>query len=283
MIKKAVIPIAGYGTRMLPATKVLPKAMLNIVNKPIIEYLIDEIIEAGITEILLITNSYSTIIQGQFSRNYELEYFLEKNNDIQILNEIRNKYNNVQLYIKRASTNESLAESVYDAKEFVQDEPFLLILGDEILEKGTFCSKVLVENFNKIKVPIIAVKKVLNSERPKYGIVEGKKYKDDLIIIENMLEKPKIDQTNSNLAIIGRYILNNSIFDKIGEQIKKEEKDFTKAILNMEELKIAMEISGERFDCGSKSGLVKANIKFALEDDEIREEILEYIKRIKEI
>ena len=139
MIRKAVIPVAGYATRMLPSTKVLPKAMLSIANKPVIEYLIDEIVGAGVKEILLITNSYSTIIQEHFSRNYELEYFLEKSNNNELLKIIKNKYKDINIYVKRATTNESLADSIYDAKEFVKDEPFLLALGDEILEK---CSSI---------------------------------------------------------------------------------------------------------------------------------------------
>lgn len=208
MIKKAVIPVAGYATRMLPITKVLPKAMLSIVNKPIIEYLIDEIVEAGIKEILLITNSYSTIIQEHFSRNYELEYYLEMNDNTELFEKIKGKYENTNIYVKRATTNQSLADSIYDAKDFVGEEPFLLVLGDEILEKESHCSQKIVRQYNELKKPIIAIKKISIEEQHKYGIIEGKKLeKNDMYVIDRMIEKPQKGQTDSNLAILRKICI----------------------------------------------------------------------------
>lgn len=281
MIRKAVIPVAGYATRMLPSTKVLPKAMLSIANKPVIEYLIDEIVGAGVKEILLITNSYSTIIQEHFSRNYELEYFLEKSNNNELLKIIKNKYKDINIYVKRATTNESLADSIYDAKEFVKDEPFLLALGDEILEKGNECTRKIVQVYEDRKAPVIAIKEVESKEKNRYGIIEGKKIKDNLYLVNKMIEKPKHNETKSNLAIIGRYILDSSIFKEIKKEIKNRNKDFTKAIFSLKDDKYAIEIEGERFDCGSKIGLIKANINFGLKDEKIREEMLRYINNIK--
>lgn len=267
MVKKAVIPIAGYGTRMLPATMAIPKTMLNVVDKPIIEYLIDEIVAAGISDVLLITNLGSSIIENHFARSYELEHFIESTGDTELLEKVKHRYTNINIYIKRASTNESLAQSVIDAKHFVGDSPFLLVLGDEMFDFDEGCSKKLVDTYNECKVPVIAVKRVERSQIKNYGIVEGWKYKEDKIVIENMIEKPKVDETESDLAIIGRYVLNNSIFETIDKQMKEKGKcDFTTAILDTKEIKFAVEISGERFDCGSKIGLIKANIKFRLEE-----------------
>ena len=194
----------------------------------------------------MITNLGSSIIENHFARSFELEIFLKENNDLITLNEIKNRYRNINIYIKKASSNMSLVESVYDAKGFVNGESFLLILGDEIFDTSISCSDLLVKKYNELKTPIIAVKKVEIDEIKNYGIIEGQEYKDNLIIIEKMLEKPKKEETNSNLAIIGRYILNASIFDEI-ELLN--EPDFTKAIHNLKELKFAIAIDNERYDC----------------------------------
>lgn len=225
----------------------------------------------------MITNLGSSIIENHFARSFELEIFLKENNDLITLNEIKNRYRNINIYIKKASSNMSLVESVYDAKGFVNGESFLLILGDEIFDTSISCSDLLVKKYNELKTPIIAVKKVEIDEIKNYGIIEGQEYKDNLIIIEKMLEKPKKEETNSNLAIIGRYILNASIFDEI-ELLN--ETDFTKAIHNLKELKFAIAIDNERYDCGSKLGLVKANVALALKDKEISEELKKYLKDI---
>lgn len=281
MVKKAIVPVAGYATRMLPITKVLPKAMLNVANKPVIEYIIDEIVEAGIEEILLITNSYSTIIQEHFSRNYELEYFLEKNNNYELLKSLQEKYKDINIYVKRAVTNQSLANSVYDAKQFIKNDPFLLVLGDEILENGGECTKKIIQVYEKTKSPVIAIKEVENEEKNKYGIVEGKKIKDNLYLINKMIEKPMPEETKSNLAIIGRYILDFSIFEEIKQEIENGNNDFTTSIFNLKNKKYGIKIDCERFDCGSKIGLIKANINFALKDNSIREDMLRYISDVK--
>lgn len=233
----------------------------------------------GITEILLITNLGSSIIENHFARSFELENFLKEKNDIETFEKIKNRYSNVNIYIKKASSNLSLAESVYDAKGFVDGEPFLLVLGDEILGNNDSCSKTLVEKYNELKSPILAVKKIGRSDIKNYGIVEGKQYKDNLMIIEKLIEKPSKNETNSNLAIIGRYVLNASIFSEI-EMLQTP--DFTKAMHNLKELKFALSIDGERFDCGSKLGLVKANISMALKNPEISQELKNYLKELLE-
>lgn len=226
---------------------------------------------------MLITNLGSSIIENHFARSFELENFLKENNDLITLNEIKNRYKNINIYIKKASSNMSLVESVYDAKGFINGEPFLLVLGDEIFDTAISCSELLVKKYDELKTPIIAVKKVEIDEIKNYGIIEGQEYKDNLIIIEKMLEKPQKEETNSNLAIIGRYILNASIFDEI-ELLN--EPDFTKAIHNLKELKFAIAIDNERYDCGSKLGLVKANVALALKDKEISGELKKYLKDI---
>ena len=279
MIRKAIIPIAGYGTRMLPATLAVPKTMLNVFDKPVIEYIIDEIMKAGITEILLITNLGSDILEKQFSRNYELEVFLQNNGELTMLKDLQNRFQGINIYLKKASTNSSLAESILDAKGFIDNESFLLVLGDEIFSDS--CSKLLVDKYNELKAQIIAVKSVENENINNYGIVEVKQYKDDLYIIEKMIEKPNINETNSNIAIIGRYILNSSIFDSIESQLKNSSQpNFTKALQNTKEIKFALNVNVDRYDCGNKLGLLKANIDFALKDNYFKHDVEKYIKNL---
>ncbi len=279
MIRKAIIPIAGYGTRMLPSTIAVPKTMLNVFDKPVIEYIIDEIMKAGITEILLITNLGSDILEKQFSRNYELEGFLQNNGELTMLKDLQNRFQGINIYSKKASTNSSLAESILDAKGFIGNESFLLVLGDEIFSDS--CSKLLVDKYNELKTPIIAVKSVEKENINNYGIVEVKQYKDDLYIIEKMIEKPNINETDSNIAIIGRYILNSSIFDSIESQLKSSiQPNFTKALQNTKEIKFALNVNLNRYDCGNKLGLLKANIEFALKDNSFKHDVEKYIKNL---
>lgn len=279
MIRKAIIPIAGYGTRMLPATLAVPKAMLNVYDKPVIEYIIEEITKAGITEILLITNLGSDILEKQFSRNYELESFLETNGQYRILEKVKSRYQGINIYLKKASTNVSMAESILDARGFVGNEPFLLVLGDEIFYDS--CSKLLVDKYNELKTPIIAVKHVEKKDINNYGIVEVKSYKKDLYIIERMIEKPIETETNSDIAIIGRYILNPSIFDSIQEQVESSKQpNFTKALQNTKEIKFALNVNFDRFDCGNKLGLLVANIEFALKNNSSKGEVEKILKEL---
>jgi len=277
MIKKAVIPIAGYGTRMLPATLAIPKTMLNVVDKPVIEYIIEEVRDSGITDVLLITNLGSDIIEKQFSRNYELENFLR--NDA-IVEQLKNRFNDINIYLKKASTNSSLAESILDAKNFVGNEPFLLVLGDEIFSVP--CSKILIEKYNEFQKNIIAVKQVEKKSIHNYGIVEVEQYEDKLSVVKKMFEKPSLNETNSNIAIIGRYVLNPSIFGEIQKQLDDSRKiDFTKALQSLNETKYAFEIDFERYDCGSKFGLLIANIEMGLNNSEIADKLREYLKELK--
>lgn len=225
----------------------------------------------------MITNIGTSIIENHFARNFELENFLQENNDLETLSRIRERYKGVNIYTKRASSNLSLLKSVYDSKKFINGEPFLLVLGDEIFNTDISCSKMLVQMYNDLKTPIIAVKEVEKNEVKNYGIVEGKNYKDDLIIIEKMMEKPQKGETHSQLAIIGRYILNASIFEEIE---KNKDINFTEVLHNLKELKFALLVKQERFDCGSKTGLIKANIAMAMKNPQIAEEIKEYIKKL---
>lgn len=219
----------------------------------------------------------SSIVENHFSRSFELESYLKEKKDIQTFNKIKNRYNNVNIYIKKASSNLSLIQSVYDAKGFVNEEPFLLVLGDEILGNNSLCSRTLIEKYNELQAPIIAVKEIDRNDIKNYGIVEGKPFKDNLILVKKLIEKPLKNETNSNLAIIGRYVLNSSIFSEI-EILQTP--DFTKAIHNLKGLKYALSIDEERFDCGSKLGLVKANISMALKNPEISKEIKNYLRNL---
>ena len=290
-IRKAVIPAAGLGTRLLPATKAQPKEMIAIVDKPALQYLIEELIESGIEEILIITGRNKSSIENHFDYSFELEKTLEekeKNKLLKIVNDISKMSN---IYYVRQKKPLGLGHAVSRAKSFVGDEPFLVLLGDDIIytdkNKGELpVSKQLMNKYEELQGMILGVQKVPKNDVNKYGIIKSLNYiDDDTMEVEDFVEKPAIIEAPSQFAVLGRYILEPEIFSYL-ENLKpgkNGEIQLTDAILNMKKdgLKLyAYDFKGIRYDIGNKMGIYKANIEFGLRHPEISEKVKKYLKKL---
>ena len=263
MIRKAVIPAAGLGTRFLPITKAQPKEMLPVVHKPVIQYVVEEIYSSGIKEILVITGKQKRAIEDHFDR-----YKANKENNY--VDELEESLNNLDIFFIRQKEQKGLGDAVKYAEAFVEEDPFALLLGDNITIPN--CTRILMSIFEEFRAPVIAIEEV-PIERAKYhGIIKGEKIRDSVYRIEDMFEKP--EEPVSNLAIIGRYILTSEVFDFLKE-LKSGyggEIQLTDALRNMvlEGKEVyAYLYHGRRFDIGNKQDWLKANIELGLEDDEV--------------
>jgi UTP--glucose-1-phosphate uridylyltransferase len=264
MIKKAVIPAAGLGTRFLPATKAQPKEMLPVVDKPVIQYVVEEAIASGIEDILIITGKGKRAIEDHFDKS---------NIDNKFLNEIDEMVNHVNILYTRQREPRGLGDAVYYAKSFVGDDPFALLLGDTITIPE--CTKELIENYEEFKTSIIAVEKVPKEKLSSYGIIRGKKVEGDIHIVDDLVEKPAPEDAPSNLGIIGRYILTPAIFNAIEQTPpgKGNEVQLTDALRLVAEKKYAYVYKGRRYDIGNKLDWLKSNIELSLADKRFNSEL----------
>lgn len=278
-IKKAIIPAAGLGTRFLPFTKAVPKEMLPIIDTPNIEYIVREAVEAGIEEILIILGRNKSSIEDYFDSNIELEEKLKSANKINELEQINELNSLAKIHFIRQHKALGLGHAVNCAKSFVSDEPFLLLLGDEIIDLNDNASKGLIELFNKTGLSVVGLLEVPKTEVNKYGIV--KLVNDEIV---DMVEKPSIETAPSNLAIIGRYVITPKIFDLISKTKPGYggEIQLTDALLKLLKYEKIMgkKITGKRFDTGSKIGYLKATVEYALKDKDFGEEFKEYLINI---
>ena len=286
-VKIAVFPVAGMGTRFLPATKANPKEMLPIVDKPLIQYATEEAVDAGIEILIFITGRNKVSIPNHFDKAYEIETELERRNKDKELELVQNIVpNNVKCIYIRQNQALGLGHAVLCAKPAVGNNPFAVILADDmILSKKRGCLKQMVEKFNEHQSSILAVEKVESENLHKYGIIEGSKINLRDWELSGIVEKPNNDEAPSDMGVVGRYILNSSIFD-ILEKTKKgagNEIQLTDAIASqiLKEKVYAHEFEGERFDCGSKFGFMKATIQYGLNHREIAPELKEYLQNIK--
>ena len=290
-IRKAVIPAAGLGTRLLPATKAQPKEMIAIVDKPALQYLIEELIESGIEEILIITGRNKSSIENHFDYSFELEKTLEEKEKIELLKIVNDISKMSNIYYVRQKKPLGLGHAISRAKSFVGDEPFLVLLGDDIIytdkNKGELpVSKQLVNRYEELQGMILGVQKVPKNDVNKYGIIKSLNYiDDDTMEVEDFVEKPAIIEAPSQFAVLGRYILEPEIFSYL-ENLKpgkNGEIQLTDAILNMKKdgLKLyAYDFKGIRYDIGNKMGIYKANIEFGLRHPEISEKVKKYLKKL---
>ena len=284
-IRKAVIPAAGLGTRFLPATKAQPKEMLPIVDKPTLQYIIEECIESGIEEILIITGRNKKSIEDHFDRSIELEMELEKSGKQEMLKMVKNISNMVKIYFIRQKEPKGLGHAIHCARTFVGNEPFAILLGDDIVynEKKP-CLKQMLECYGEYKTSILGVQKVPRENINKYGIVETKHIEDRVYKVKGLMEKPNIDQTNSDIAILGRYIVTPKIFEILEnlEPGKGGEIQLTDALLKLskEEAIYAYIFEGKRYDVGDKLGFLQATVEYALRRDELKNDFLKYLKEI---
>ena len=291
-IRKAVIPAAGLGTRVLPATKAQPKEMLVIVDKPALQYLVEELLEAGIEEILIITGRNKGSIENHFDYSYELERTLEENGKKDLLKVVNHISEMSKIYYVRQKKPLGLGHAISCAEAFVGDEPFVVLLGDDIIytdkEKGQFpVTKQLVEKYKELQGgTILGVQEVPHKNVSKYGIINPLKQIDEkTVAVEEFIEKPSVDEAPSNLAALGRYVLEPEIFSylKNTKPGKGGEIQLTDAILTMKnngEKLYAYNFDGLRYDTGDKFGMFVANVEFGLRHEELKDKVKEYLKNL---
>lgn len=283
-VKKAIIPAAGLGTRFLPATKSQPKEMLPIVDKPTLQYIIEEAINSGIEEILIITGRNKKSIEDHFDKSVELELELEQKGKQEMLEMVRDISNMVNIHYIRQKEPKGLGHAIYCAKSFIGDEPFAVLLGDDIVDNETPCLKQLINAYDEYKTSILGVQEVAMEDTNKYGILDVKHIEDRVYKVKDMIEKPDVDKAPSNVAILGRYIITPTIFSILENQQpgKGGEIQLTDALktLGKQEAIYAYNFEGRRYDVGDKFGFLEATIDFALKRDYLREDLLNYMEEV---
>ncbi|MEJ7451176.1 UTP--glucose-1-phosphate uridylyltransferase GalU [Staphylococcus xylosus] len=284
MIKKAIIPAAGLGTRFLPATKAMPKEMLPILDTPTIQYIVEEASKAGIEDIIIITGKHKRAIEDHFDIQKELETTLLEQGKNEMLEKVTYPTHLANIFYIRQKEQKGLGHAVYAAKQFIGDEPFAVLLGDDIVESKTPAIQQLADIYDKTKCSVIGVQTVDNSETYRYGIIDPKNTLDRLIEVKQFIEKPDPGSAPSNLAIMGRYIFTPKIFDYLEDQGigSGGEIQLTDAVerLNQEEQVYAYDFEGKRYDIGETVGFVKTTIEFALKDNNMSNEIKEFISSL---
>lgn len=287
-VRKAVIPAAGLGTRFLPATKAQPKEMLPIVDKPTLQYIIEEAVASGVEEILIITGRNKKSIEDHFDKSVELELELENKGKNDLLEVVRGISNMVNIHYIRQKEPKGLGDAIYCARYFIGDEPFAVMLGDDIVDNGngTPCLKQLMDVYDKYNTTILGVQEIDKKDTDKYGMVDGIKIENDVYKVNALVEKPSTDTAPSNVAILGRYIITPDIFDILGDLPpgKNGEVQLTDAL---EKIKsnhgmYAYTFEGRRYDLGDKLGFLQATVDFALKKDELKEPFLKYLEKVYE-
>lgn len=285
-IRKAIIPAAGLGTRFLPATKAQPKEMLPIVDKPTIQYIIEEAVASGIEEILIITGRSKKCIEDHFDKSVELELELEKSGKEEMLKMVREISDMVDIHFIRQKEPMGLGHAISCAKTFVGNEPFAVLLGDDIVyNEGKPCLKQLIDCYDEYKTSVLGVQTVEAKDVNKYGIVNGIHIEDRVYKVKGLVEKPPVEEAPSNVAILGRYIITPQIF-KILEETKPGkggEIQLTDALLKLidEEAMYAYDFEGTRYDVGDKLGFLKATVEYALRREDLRDGFIEYLNTLK--
>ncbi|MDU2708882.1 MAG: UTP--glucose-1-phosphate uridylyltransferase GalU [Finegoldia magna] len=283
-VRKAVIPAAGFGTRMLPASKYVPKEMLPIYDKPTLHHIVKEVVDSGITDILIIISKDKGSIEDYFDVNFELEYELNKKSS-EISREIHELSKMANIYTIRQKKKNGLGDAIKYAESFVGGEPFAILLGDDIIYNTSDelpCIKQMADIYEKEETPVLGVQEVSWDDVDKYGIVNGVKTSDRITEVESLVEKPSREEATTNLAILGRYIVTPDIFPILHETKpgKNNEIQLTDALNKLAEKRkmIAYDFIGKRYDVGNKLGFVKATVDFALHDEKIKDELLEFLR-----
>lgn len=284
-VKKAIIPAAGLGTRFLPATKAMPKEMLPIVDKPTIQYIVEEAVASGIEDIIIVTGKGKRSIEDHFDHAFELENNLFSKGKFDLLDEVR-RSSNVDIHYIRQKEAKGLGHAVWCARNFIGDEPFAVLLGDDIVQSSKPCIRQLAEQFEKLQKSIIGVQTVPFEQTQRYGIVAPLERFDRLYEVDYFVEKPQAGQAPSRLAIMGRYILTPEIFDFLEHQEEGAggEIQLTDAIqkLNMSQGVYAYDFEGVRYDVGEKLGFIMTTLDFALQNNELRKPLLQGMEAIIE-
>ncbi len=283
-VRKAVIPAAGLGTRFLPATKAQPKEMLPIVDKPTIQYIIEEAAAAGIEDIIVVTGRNKRSIEDHFDRSIELEMELEKDGKNEMLDMVQAIPEIANIHFIRQKQPLGLGHAVLTASHFIGNEPFAVLLGDDVVISRKPCLQQMIEVFNEYQTSIVGVQQVSDDAVSKYGIVDGRKVDDRVYKVKGLVEKPRPEEAPSNVAILGRYILTPEIFGYLETQEKGaggeiQLTDAMKRLAN-DQAMYAYIFRGHRYDVGSKTGFLQANIEFGLRNPEIAEELKAYLSEL---
>lgn len=285
-VRKAIIPAAGLGTRFLPATKAQPKEMLPIVDKPTIQYIIEEAVAAGIQDIIVVTGRNKRSIEDHFDRSIELELELEKNSKQEMLDMVKEISEMANIHYIRQKEPRGLGHAILAAQHFIGDEPFAVLLGDDVVISKQPCLGQMLDVFHEYQTSILGVQTVPHEVVNKYGIIAGKQVDERVYKVQDMVEKPSLEEAPSNIAVLGRYIITPEIFPFLETQDagKGGEIQLTDALkrLAKEQAMYAYDFKGHRYDVGSKIGFLQANVEFALRDVALKDEVKEYLQRLHE-
>ncbi len=285
LITKAVFPAAGLGTRFLPATKASPKEMMPLVDKPLIQYVVEEAVSSGIDQIVLITGRGKRAIEDHFDVAFELEEDLKAKGKHKLLSEVQRIANLVTFCYIRQKQALGLGHAVLTAKRIVGDEAFAVLLGDDIIDAEVPALKQMMDVYKRYPSTILAIQKVPKSQTQHYGIIDGKRIEDGIYLVKDLVEKPSPHEAPSNLAIIGRYILTPEIFSSLentkpGKGGEIQLTDGLRLLMNKQPI-YAYEFRGKRHDAGDKLGFLKATVEFGLKNKEFGEEFRSYLKKLK--
>jgi len=281
---KAVIPAAGLGIRFLPATKAQPKEMLPVVDKPAIQYVVEEAVESGITDIIIITGRGKRAIEDHFDKSYELEHKLRESGNSDALSEVQRIASMADIFYIRQKEQLGLGHAILCAKKHVGDEPFAVMLGDDIVVNEKPCIGQLVDVFDHTKTSVVGVEQVPKAKLHRYGVIKGRRIKDEVYRVEDLVEKPSADEAPSDLAIIGRYVFTQDIFrflEKIGPG-KGGEYQLTDAmrLLCRKKGLYGLRFKGRRYDIGSKADWVRATIELSMDRKDLAHELRQSVDRI---
>lgn len=282
-IRKAVIPAAGLGTRFLPATKAIPKEMVPLVDKPTLQYIVEEAAASGIEDILIITGRTKRAIEDHFDKSYELETELEKSGKQDYLETLQKISSLANIHYVRQKEARGLGHAIYCAKFFAENEPFAVLLGDDVVDNDPPCLAQMIQQYDTYRTSILGVQTVADSETSKYGIVKGDKIADRIYRVEDMVEKPAPNTAPSNVAVLGRYIITPGIFrcleeTKPGAGGEIQLTDALKLLASRESM-YAYDFIGRRYDVGSKQGYLEATVEFALKRPDLQDDFLQYLKK----
>lgn len=283
-VRKAIIPAAGLGTRFLPATKAMPKEMLPIIDKPTIQFIVEEAVQSGIEEIIIVTGKGKRAIEDHFDIAYELEEHLLQKGKHELYEKVREPAQMMDIHYIRQKEPKGLGHAIWCARKFINNEPFAVLLGDTFVQADTPCLKQMIDHYDRYKTSILGVQRVWPEDVSSYGIVDGNKLHEGFYNINKLVEKPKPQDAPSNLAMIGRYILNPSIFDILENQEAGVGKEIqlTDAIsrLNEVEAVYACEIEGIWHDVGDHWGYVKSMMTLASQREDLKPQVLEYLQQL---
>lgn len=284
-IRKAIIPAAGLGTRFLPATKAMPKELLPIIDKPTIQFIVEEAVASGIEDIIIVTGKGKRALEDHFDNDYELESHLLEKGKLKMLEKVQKPARLIDIHYIRQKERKGLGHAIWSARKFINNEPFAVLLGDTFVQAETPCLKQMIDYYNRYKTSIIGVQPVNPNDVSSYGIIDAKQLFDRFYNIIELVEKPKPQEAPTNLAMIGRYILTPAIFDILEHQEPgvSQEIQLTDAISKLKEQEAvhACEINGVWHDVGSHLGYVKAILTLSMQREDLRQHVLDFMKTIE--